>query len=125
MPRILIPTIQLPGSGGQEAAIAVNVSALLVAGDSVNDHYWMLRARDVLFVYNAGGVARTITLYSVANSTGRKTTVAGTEVHSIPAAARAYFGPFSTEGWMQGGADQGRVFVDVEHADIKLGILRK
>lgn len=93
------------------------VELVMTAADATNDHEWALQHGDSVIAQNTGAGARTVTITSVAIN-GRT----GNMTRSLAAGAFAVFGPFKAEGWRQ--ADS-KVYLEAEHAEVKLGILRR
>lgn len=76
----------------------------------------LLSGKTVVFAYNSGGSARTITFTSAEDTYHRKGDISA---YSVDPGKVAMFGPFSTGGWANGG----QLYIDVSNAELRLAVL--
>jgi hypothetical protein len=117
MPRVAVP-VQRNFRSGTARIDSGGTSE--VTGDASNGHYVVNDGSTVLWVRNAGGTPRLVTLHFAAKVDGqtiapRTVTVGANETYLI--------GPFPTRLYSQRGtavADRRTLHVDVAHSDLKL-----
>lgn len=114
MARATLTTNRLGGSENTK-----HIALVPNASDATNDHQWLLKKGDILFVWNVGAGAVACVVLGVPDRTNRDVD----ETTSIGAGNFAVFGPFDdVQGWEQTGR-LAWINVDVD-TDLKLAVLR-
>ena len=88
------------------------------AADTPNGNRFVHTGHELLLVSNVNAGAKTITIAGKADELGRTGAITA---YSVGIAEFAVFGPFSAEAFRQ--AD-GYVWIDTEHIDVKLAVVR-
>ena len=121
MPRGLINIVQLKAGSGDGRSAGNETT-----GVPADDHYWLHATGDLLVVRNAdSGNAHTVDVQAVGDAQGRNPLTGGKSTRAVPASSFVIFDLGSGEGWIQTGADAGRVHVDVDDANLRLQVLRR
>lgn len=124
MPRTAINVLELNGPSGSGSATPTWSN-----GDQPNQMYWLARDGDILVMRNGGATPRQVDVYGPIDEMGRPVDADSKSTFTLAAQGSAndkrYWGPFLTGGWVQSGADSGRIHVDVAHSDVKLVVLRR
>jgi hypothetical protein len=109
---VVLTTPQLMSPVANAADFAYAVS------DLTNGNRFVHTGKELLLVQNVNVAAKTVTIAGKADELGRTGSI---PAYSMGASEFAVFGPFTSEAFRQ--AD-GYVWIDVEHADIKLAVIR-
>ena len=121
MPRQLINIVQLKAGVGDARSVGNETT-----GVPADDHYWFYAAGDVLLVRNSDAAnPHTVDVHAVNDAQGRNPLPSGKSTRAVPASSFVAFDLGSGEGWIQTGADAGRVHVDVDDASLRLQVLRR
>lgn len=91
---------------------------VMTAADAANDNQFVLDGSVLIVAHNTGVGARTITLTSKADDRNRTGDVTS---YSIGADEYMCFKVDNTVGWRQ---SDGFMYLDAEHAEVKIGIIR-
>lgn len=104
-----------PALTGSIAADAADLA--LTACDATNFEQYASTGRELVFVYNSGAGARTITFTSAPDELGRTGDIT---TYSLAAGEYAVFGPFPVRGWRQ---SNGYMYLQGSHAEVKVGVV--
>lgn len=117
MPRTLIAAQTTPGAYPALPPAANSRDLTFVAGDVVNGNdATIVENKTFVVARNINVGAKTITFTSVADTLNRTGDITA---YSIGPAELAVFGPFKAVGWTH----SGKLWIDVEHADVTLAII--
>ncbi len=111
MPRTAIPIFEMAGQVSPANAVITTI-----AGDSTNDHDWLLKDGDLLWAICAGG-ASTMTIPCTADELGRDDNI----VISFGAGETRMIGPLNRLGYAQ--AD-GKIHIDLTVDTWAVGVFR-
>lgn len=106
---------------GPYPALPVAANALdvtMTAADATNDNQFVLDGPCIIIAHNTGVAARTITLTSVADEKNRTGDITA---YSIGPSEYMAFYVSATGGWKQ---STGYMYLDAEHAEVKIGVLK-
>ena len=109
-------TLTVSEIGGGYASAATTLT--MAAADTVNQNDFVASGNDIIVFHNTGASSRTITITSSNDPFGRTGDIAA---ESIAAGAYKVFGPMKTQGWVQ---SDGKILVQANHAEVKIGIIR-
>lgn len=101
------------------AVVAGDLTVTPAAMDSVNGNSFQATGQEVLFFYNSGASAYTVTVTSVPDSLGRSDT--SLTLYSIPAGGFAAIQMKTVAGWLQSGS---LVYLACSNAAVKVSVLR-
>lgn len=76
----------------------------------------LISGKTLVFAYNSGASARTITFTSAEDTFHRKGDITA---YSVAAGKVAMFGPFSSGGW----ATSGQLYIDISNAELRLAVI--
>lgn len=111
MPRTDLTKTTRPGSYDVDGAVLT-----MAAGDVANGNAFASSGNDLVICHNTNAGAQSVTIQSVADERGRE----GDLTKSIAAGAYHVFGPIATNGFRQ---TDGKIYVDVAHAEVFVGVV--
>lgn len=105
-------------AGYPSTGVALGTPASFTAADASNKEQVVHTGKEVLLVFNSGAGARTVTVSSSPDFSGRSGDITA---YSIAAGALAWIGPFDPSGWRQ---SDGKLYFEASHAEVKYKVIQ-
>jgi hypothetical protein len=116
MPRTSLTPKAAVGSYG-DYTVATTADLTMTAADVSNLNQFAASGNDLVFAYNTGGSAYTVTVTSAPDAFGRSKDIA---TYSIGAGLFSVFGPLKLMGWVQ---TDGKIYLQASNVAVKFGIV--